>query len=162
MVKGLHAIIKQFLWSLIRDLVTVFQRFQKFWGHQALKIITSKELDKIKILTFILKPVYIIIRERVSSQALQLLENQHRKIRVNSLHKPQRPAGSYPCGFITNHGLPCQHVIFEHIQANQPLTLKAFDQFWHKSVGQGMRVHNAPLEPMIISFEGQAKGIFEC
>ena len=150
--------MKRFLWSSTGDLATVFQKFQRFWNHQRLEIAAKEEGDKIKVSTFTLKPVYVAIREQVSSRALQLLEDEHRNIRVNSHHEPQRPGGRCPCGFTTSHGLPCRHIIFERILANKTVTLEDFDPFWHRTGDEGISPNIAPLEPLMVRSKGRPKG----
>ena len=66
-VEGVHVSMKRFLLSSTGDLATVFQRFRRFWSHQTFEVMAKEEMDKVKISTFSLKPVYAIIREKVSS-----------------------------------------------------------------------------------------------
>ena len=159
-VEGVHVSMKRFLWSSTGDLATVFQRFRRFWSHQKFEVMAKEEMDKVKISTFSLKPVYSIIREKVSSQALKLLEDEHRKIRLNFRRQAQRPEGHCPCGFTTSHGLPCRHILFERIQANNTLILEDFDSFWHttSNLDQDLSSSNAPLDPLVVRSKGRPKG----
>ena len=159
-VEGVHVSMKRFLWSSTGDLATVFQRFRRFWSYQKFEVMAKEEMDKVKISTFSLKPVYAIIREKVSSQALKLLEDEHRKIRLNFRRQAQRPEGHCPCGFTTSHGLPCRHILFERIQANNTLILEDFDSFWHttSNLDQDLSSSNAPFNPLVVRSKGRPKG----
>ncbi|KAM4058868.1 hypothetical protein HRG_008249 [Hirsutella rhossiliensis] len=87
--------MKKFLWSCTGDLTTVFQRFERFWGHQAAQITAIENRNLHKISTFSLQAPYMPIRERVNVLVIGLLVEGYRAaIESSSLSTPIPPLHS--------------------------------------------------------------------
>lgn len=85
-MESLHSQIKRFLWSSKTDFNTIIDRFNDFWKHQIENIQNLQAIQIYKLSTFSIKPLYLPIREQVSSYALKILKDEHRAVEL----KPNR------------------------------------------------------------------------
>jgi hypothetical protein len=170
-VESLHAGMKRFISSSAGDFASVFRRLRHFWREQAEGIRLAR-LQKMTRIPFGLSgTLFADVKAEVVPQALERVQEEQAAI-------PRQPrrgrfdlAPIEPCGNCTitvTFGLPCRHVLFEHLQADVPLGMASFDAFWHwrrlspanEEGPAGPATPGSPrlLEPLVIRGKGRPKG----
>jgi hypothetical protein len=117
-LEGLHAVMKQYIRVSTGDLKGVFHRLQLFWRNQDLNLKHRLADQRNRRPQFVSKELFNHLRDSIHDTAIALINTKLVKLSKDLLVPPKTECSGYRRRAF---GLPCQHDIWEAIQAKKPL-----------------------------------------
>ncbi|CAG8791740.1 20059_t:CDS:2 [Gigaspora margarita] len=125
-VKGTHAVLKRYLQISVDDLHSVYEKISLLLENQYNKIKELVEKSKTRVSHTHNIPFYARLVTNISLYALKKIHEQFTKALHASYNNPLKP---YTGSFYASMGLPCVHMIQEHLANNQLLNLNDIHQY---------------------------------
>ncbi|KAK6207460.1 hypothetical protein QIS74_00794 [Colletotrichum tabaci] len=163
-VESSHASLKTRICCRTGDLRSVFDKLVVFWAEQAERISSYERRQRAKVLSSACANLFHGIRQHVNPRALRLLSDELRRLATKGkagLYEKPKGACS-PCWIQVTHGLPCKHILWDHIESRQSLDPSNIHPHWFWE-------RNAPstadesliLDPITIRGRGRPQGSIE-
>lgn len=126
-LEGLHAVMKQYIRASTGDLKGVFHRLQLFWRNQDLNLKHRLADQRNRRPQFVSNELYNYLRDSIHDTAIAAINAELVKIPKDLVSPPKTECSGY---HRRAFGIPCQHEIWEAIQARKALRTEQVHHFW--------------------------------
>ena len=137
------------------DLGHVLGNVTSFWSRQATQVEQQQRDSKGKMAKSAQSPLFEQIRDYVAGRALKIMAKELQKVNL----KMKSSSSCHECPISKAYGLPCFHILHEHLKSQISLPPSLIDPYWFGEripiSGQNMRMF---VNPTKVRGKGRPRG----